>query len=239
MKKFLAALAVVLCVAFPALAEVEQDIELHRVIGGLYALAAAVNIHGGVNPGTSALSKYFGDNAAAEWHSTSKILRQDGAIWVGVPVGKYSSARQYLRSHSKDLAILDAPGSYAWLGGEYAWLKAADISGNSIKPIKLFAAMGSGSDSSAVFLTQDQEQWWKAIPEFGPNSAKMVMEKLGVKYTPELHSPAGTSRNSIYNDVKPSSVGVPGKMHVGQKKSSFDFGIEMGEVIFNPIPNVR
>ena len=31
MKKFLVALAVMLCAAFPALAKVEQDIELHRV----------------------------------------------------------------------------------------------------------------------------------------------------------------------------------------------------------------
>ena len=239
MKKFLAAATAVLFMAFPVCAEVEQDMELHRVIGGLYTLAAAVNLYGVVNPGPAALSRYFGGNASAEWHSTSRIEPQNGAIWVGVPVGKYSTARQYLRSRSKELAILDSPGGYAWLGGEYAWLKAADVSGNSIKPVKLFAAMGSGSDSSAVFLTQNQDQWWKAEPEFMSNSVKLVMDKFGVKNAPELHSPKGASRSSIYDEVRPSSVGVPDKMHVGQKKSSFDFGIEMGDVIFNPIPSTK
>ena len=237
---FCALLSVLLCTALPVSAEVEQDTELHRVIGGLYTLAAAVNINGGVNPGMAVLRRYFGNDIPSDWLSASKIMREGGAIWAGVPVGKYSSARQYLRANSKELAIMDSPGGYAWLGGDYAWLKAAEISGNTIRPVKIIAAMGAGSDSDAVFFsTQSQSNWWQASPSFGTNSAKTVIEMFGVKNAPELHRPGGVSKSTLYDEVKPSSVGVPGKMHVGQKKSSFDMSIEMGDVIFNPIPNTR
>ncbi len=232
--------AVLLCMVFPVYAEVEQDTELHRVIGGLYSLAAAVNLNGGVNPGTASLRRYFGSDVPSDWLSASKVVREGGAVWVGVPVGKYSSARQYLRNNSKELAVFDSPGGYAWLGGDYAWMKAADISGNSIRPVKILASMGSGSDSDAVFFsTQGRPEWWQASPSFGANSAKMVIDMFGVKNAPELHRPGGVSRSSIYDEVRPSSVGMPGKMHVGHRKSSFDMSIEMGDVIFNPIPNTR
>lgn len=239
MKSFFAAVIVVLCISCSALAEVEQDTELHRVIGGLYSLAAAVNMNGNTNPHINQLRKYFGNDTPTDWQVTSRVSRAQNAIWVGVPVGRYSSARRFLRSHSQELAILDSPGGYAWLGGDYAWIKAADITGDTLRSVRLLAARGSGEDSEVVFLsTPGQAQWWQASPGFGVNSAKKVAETFGVKDAPELHRPGGVTTN-IYDTVKPAEVKTPDKVHYGTRKSSFDMSIEMGDVLFRPIPNIR
>lgn len=239
MKKFFAVILILLCMSFSVSAdEVEQDTELHRVIGGLYTLAAAVNLNRSVNPSITQISRYF-SSVPDEWQITTGLTREKNALWVGVPVGKYSTARHFLRSHSKELGILDSPGGYAWLGGDYAWLKAADISGNTLKPIELHASRGAGIDSGIIFFSvPEMPQWWQADPSFGPNSAKMITDTFGIKNAPELHKPEGVSKN-VYDTMKHSSVRVPEKMHVGTQKSSFDMSIEMGDVIFNPIPNTR
>lgn len=236
MKKFFAVLTVSLCLVCPVSAQVQKDTELHRVIGGLYSLVSAVNMNGSINPGTAQLRRYF-VNVPSDWKIN--ITRANNAVWAGVYVGKYSSARHYLRSHARELGIMDSPGGYAWLGGEYAWLKAGDISGDTLKPVKLRASRGAGSDSGVIFFSApDQEDWWQGNPDFGENTAKSIIDMYGVKDAPELHKPEGVS-TSVYESVKPSSVGLPGKMRISNPKSSFDMSIEMGDVLFNPIPNTR
>ena len=47
-KIFVSVIIAVLCVSGCASAGVEKDIELHRVIGGLYSLVCAVDINGNI-----------------------------------------------------------------------------------------------------------------------------------------------------------------------------------------------
>ena len=220
----------ILCLAGCAYGNVEADPEIHRVIGGLYSLACAVELNGNSEPQISQLRQYFSD-VPNDWYSTVQISRVNNAVWAGVSVGKMSTARQFLRRHAQELGICDSPEGYAWLGGDYAWLKVSGLSG-------LRAARGKGTDSGAVFLNvQGSESWWMSVPSFTNQAAKSVMSKHGVKNPPELHKPSGI-HTSIYESVKPSDVRKPADIHVGRKRSSFDKQIEIGkdvDLIFNPL----
>lgn len=220
----------ILCLAGCAYGNVEADPEIHRVIGGLYSLACAVELNGNSEPQISQLRQYFSD-VPNDWYSTVQVSRVNNAVWAGVSVGKMSTARQFLRRHAQELGICDSPEGYAWLGGEYAWLKVSGLSG-------LRAARGKGTDSGAVFLNvQGSESWWMSVPSFTNQAAKSVMSKHGVKNHPELHKPSGI-HTSIYESVKPSDVRKPADIHVGRKRSSFDKQIEIGrdvDLIFNPL----
>ena len=220
-----------------AFADVEPDTEIHDVLGGLYALTCAVAMNGETQPHINQLRKYFAD-VPNDWYNIVQLAIQNNAVWAGVAVGKFSSARKFLREHSAELGILDAPGGYAWLGGAYAWVKAADIVNGKLRPSGVIAARGKSPDSGVVFLsTNGQDSWWMASPAFTPQAAKEVISRCGVKKAPELHKPSGVHQ-SVYESVKPSDVKKPGDMHVGRRKSSFDVRMDIGkDVIFDPFPN--
>ena len=221
-----------------AFAAVEPDTELHGVIGGLYSLTCAAALNGETQPHINQLRKYFAD-VPNDWYNTVQLSTEKNAVWAGVAVGKFSSARKFLREHSAELGILDSPGGYAWLGGAYAWVKAADIVNGRLKPSGIIAARGKGRDSGLVFLsTNGQEFWWMGSPSFTPQAAKDIISRWGVKNAPELHRPSGVYSESVYESVRPSDVKKPGDMHVGRRKSSFDVRMDLGkDVIFDPFPN--
>ena len=232
MKKiFVSVMIAVLCLSGYAYGNVEADPEIHRVIGGLYSLACAVELNGTSEPQIRQLRQYFSD-VPNDWYSQVQISRVNNAVWAGVFVGKISTARQFLRGHAQELGICESPEGYAWLGGEYAWLKVSGLSG-------LRAARGKGTDSGAVFLNvQGSDSWWMASPSFTPQAAKSVLTKHGIKNPPELHKPSGI-HTSIYEEVKPSDVRKPADMHVGRRRNSFDKEIELGrdvDLILNPLP---
>lgn len=209
---------------------IEPDTELHRVIGGLYSLASVLRLNDNPNPHPSQLRRFFTD-IPGDWLNSARVSSEGGSFWAGVPVGKYSSARSFLRTHAAELGIMETPGGYAWLGGGYAWLNVED----SAKKLKV--SRGSGTDSKILFFsTEGQDTWWQAWPDLTPGAASSLIELYGVSDAPELHVPSGVSR-SLYDEVKPASVRVPDEMHVGRTKSSFDVEVEIGDVIFDPIPN--
>ncbi len=224
----------VLCLSGYACANVEADPEIHRVIGGLYTLACAVELNGKTEPQIQQLRQYFSD-VPNDWYSTVQISRVNNALWAGVSVGKISTARQFLRTHAQELGICESPEGYAWLGGYYAWLKISGLSG-------LRAARGTGTDSGLVFLNMNNSDlWWMASPSFTNQAAKSVISKHAAKNHPELHKPSGI-HTSIYESVKPSDVRKPGDMHVGRRRNSFDKEIELGrdvDLIFNPLLKQR
>ena len=218
-----------------AYAEVEQDTEIHRVMGGLYSLASAVNLNNTVSPQVRQLRKYF-VNIPENWQDSVKVERVKNSVWVGVLVGKYSSARKFLKSNAESMNIMESPGAHSWRGGDYAWLKAADIRSNHLVPVKILASRAE--DDDMFFSTEGQKLWWQENPKFSANSAEAILKKSGTILA-DLHESSKGTRHSIYNEVRPSGVGTPGKIHVGTKKSSFDMSIPIGDVIFNPIPNTR
>ena len=229
-KIFVSVIIAVLCVSGCASAGVEKDIELHRVIGGLYSLVCAVDINGSNTNHINQLRQYFED-IPDNWHNQVQLSRVNDAIWAGVNVGKYSSARKFLRANAQSMGIKESPEGYAWLGGDYAWLKVSDV--------KLKAARGTGQDSNLVFLSVDGESWWMSQPVFSASAAGEIMRKFGIKDAPELHRPSGL-HETVYDTVRPNAPQKPKDIHIGTKKSSMDMDIELGtDVIFSPIPNIR
>ena len=220
-----------LCLCSFAAPVVEPYRDIHEVIGGLYALASVVDASG--NIGT--LSKNFVDKLPDGF----EVKRVNNAVWVGVPVKKLSGVRGYLRSNSKSLKITDSPEGHSWMSGDSAWLMAGKIVNGKLNAIELLAARSQ--DSGAIFFsTQGQDSWWLAFPELNRHASELVLRKFGVSNAPELHEPSesGSERVSIYDSVRPSPVRRPGKIHVGGRRSD-DVSIEMGDVIFNPIPGSR
>ena len=214
----------------------ESEAENHKIIGGLYSLAAAVELNEKTNPDINSLVRFF-ERIPPGWQNEIKIENNKKSIWVGISVAG-SSARRYLRSNAKRLGILENPGGSAWLGSEFAWLKAADIVKKKIKPVEFSAAE---SDGIIFFGSDESDSFFAAWPNFTASSIKKILAAHGTENHPELKAPKvqENQRVSIYDEVRPSSVRVPDKMHVGTKKSSFDMSMEVGDVIFNPIPNVH
>lgn len=218
-------------------AVVEEDAELHKIVGGLYSLASAVELNNRPKADINALVRFF-ERIPAGWQDAVKVETDKGSIWVGIAVGQYSSARRYLRSNAEALKIMESPNGAAWLGGDYAWLKAADVAKKKIRPVKFSAAQGDGT---IFFNAPDTETWWAAWPDLTARAEKDILEAHGADAGTELHAPKadGEAKISIYDEVRPSSVRVPDKMYMGTRKNSFDMSVEVGDVIFNPIPNVH
>ena len=240
MRKLVASLSIVMfMLSAQAFADVEPDPEIHKVIGGLYSLSCSVVLNGNPQPHINQLRQYFTD-VPNDWYTTSQLASANNALWVGVEVGQYSTARKFLREHSGELGITESPGGYAWLGGSHAWMKAADVVNGKLKPSRFSAARGAGTDSAAFFFSSDgRNDWWMSSPSFTPQAVREVISLCGVNNAPKLYRPSGV-HTSIYESVKPSDVRKPGDMHVGRKRSSFDMEVELGkDVIFNPIPNRR
>lgn len=237
-------LILVLSCSAHAATVVENDAELHKIIGGLYALASAVELNANSKPDVNSLVRFF-ERIPPGWQNEVEIKndKDKKTIWVGISAGKSSEARNYLRSHSKELGIFEKPGGDNWLGGKTAWIKAADAAKKKIKPVEFSAAQG---DETIFFNVPGTDTWWAAWPVFTQRAEKDILEAHGVNDAPELHAPKAADRKensgamtSIYDEVKPSSVRVPGEMRMSRKKSSFDMSVEVGDVIFNPIPSVR
>ena len=230
-KVFVSVVMVVLVLVATANAAVENDTELHRVVGGLYSLVGAVNINDNPKPHINQLRQYF-ENVPNNWNNQVQLSLVNNAVWAAINVDKYSSARKFLRTNAQNMGIKEAPEGYAWLGGDYAWLKVSDV--------KLTTAKGTGQDSGLLFMSADDgKTWWMSQPMFTDEAADEIMRRYGVKNAPELHRPSGI-HESAYDSVKPSDPKKPKDIHIGTRKSSFDMGIELGtDVILNPIPNTR
>lgn len=216
-------------------AEVNPDTEIHRVIGGLYSLVSALAMNGQSAPNLRILRQYFADTPN-NWLDTIRVERAGNDLWAGVSVGKYSSARKYLRSHSAELGITNSPAGDSWFSGDYAWLKAGSINGVRLNPVKLMAAEGSDNDAGIIFFSTDANNWWQSYPSLTEKSSREILGLWGVK-TEGLHKPEGI-RRSIYDEVRPSEVMKPADMHAGRKhKFGESYDIDMGDVIFSPIPS--
>ncbi len=214
---------------------IENDFETHKIIGGLYSLASAVELNARAKVDVNSLVIFF-EKIPAGWQNTVRVEKNKNSIWVGVAVDKFSKARNYLRSHASELGIMESPGGSAWMSGDFAWLKAGDIAKKKIKPIEFSAAQGDDT----IFFNANNT-WWAAYPSLTSRAEREILEKHGAENAPELHAPVENKEEkvSIYEDVKPSSVRVPEKMTWTKQKSSYDMSVEVGDVIFNPLPNIH
>ena len=216
-------------------ADVNPDTEIHKVIGGLYSLVSALAVNGEADHDIRTLRKYFADIPGG-WLEGVKAVRVNNELWAGVSVGKYSTARKYLRANSQRLGITDTPAGSSWLGEDFAWVKAGVIHGGRLTASSLKASQADG----AVFFSVDGNEWWQSYPDFTRKAAQEVMSRWGVKVS-GLHKPEGVSdRVSIYDQVRPSEVRKPGEMHSNRKHEFGEsYDIDVGDVIFKPIPNTH
>ena len=239
MKKiFLSAVLILIfsCVSYGEV--VENDLEAHKIIGGLYSLVSAVELNARAKVDVNSTVRFF-EKIPAGWQNTVKIERDKNSIWVGVSVEK-SSARSYLRAHASELGIKENPGGAEWLSSDFVWLKAADIAKKKINSIEFSAAEGDGK-----LFFKAGGSWWLAYPAFNGRATREILDKHEDLNAPELHAPEeqtqqASDKTSIYELVKPSSIRVPDEIRMGRKKNSFDeMAVEVGDVVINPIPNVH
>ena len=239
MKKiFLSVLILIMSCSISAFAvEAVNDPEIQKTVGGLYSLVSAIELNNKAKTDINSLVRFF-ERIPPGWQNEVKIESDKKSIWAGISVAQNSPARSYLRNNAQKLKIYDAPNGNYWLGSDFAWVKAADIAKKKINPVEFSAAEGDGT----IFFSLDGSEWFAAWPNFKDYPEKEILEKHGTDSAPELHAPAAQdnqTRTSIYDEVKPSSVRVPDEMTMSRKKSSFDMSMEVGDVIFNPIPNVH
>ncbi len=241
MRKITCALLMLVIFSSCSFAEVNPDQEVHRIIGGLYSLAAAACLNDNVKPHINNLVAFFKD-IPDNWQNHAKIERVDSSVWVGVNVGKYSEARRFLRDNAEVLNIKESPEGLAWIGGDEAWIKAFDIKDGKIKSLRLKAAKGSGKDSNVIFLSsQGQLAWWQMNPTPKTATANEIISRWGIKDAPELHKPEAASKtNSIYESVKPSGViKKPANIHISTRKNKLDMSMNIGDVVFTPVPQLK
>ena len=236
MRKFLAAsILAMFMFSVTAYAEVNHDTEIHNVIGGLYSLVSALALNGEIAPDVRALRKYFADSPS-NWLETIRVERVNNDLWAGVTVGKLSSARKYLRTNAPNLGITDTPAGNAWMGGDFAWVKAGTIQNDKLIPSRLKAAQSDGT----IFLSANGNDWWQSHPSFTGKSSQELLAHWGVNVS-GLRKPQGVSGLvSIYDQVRPSEVRKPADMHTNRKHEFGEsYDIDMGDVIFRPVPSTR
>lgn len=237
MRKIVTALILCVFMCASCSAEVNPDPEVHRVIGGLYSLVSALAMNGQSAPNLRILRNYFADTPN-NWLDTIKVERVGNDLWAGVSVGKYSTARKYLRANSHELGITDKPAGDSWMSGDYAWLKAGSVNGVRLTPITLKAAKGSGNDSGTIFFSPNDFNWWQSYPSLNEKSSQEILTLWGVEAV-GLHKPEG-GRHSIYDEVRPSAVSKPADIHTGRRREFGEsYDVNMGDVIFNPIPRTN
>ena len=240
MRKILCSVLILMLCSSSLFADVNPDPEVHRIIGGLYSLAAAVTLNNNPTPKINNIVSLFKD-IPENWQKSAKIERVNSSVWVGIDVNKYSTARHFLRDNAEALGILESPEGYAWIGGDEAWLKAGEVKDGKIKSIRLKAAKGSGKDSHVIFITTEgQVSWWQMNPTPKSSFADKILSRWGVSDSIELHKPESTVSTSIYESVKPLKViKKPANIHIGTRKNSLDMSMNIGDVVFTPVPQLK
>ena len=221
---------------------VEPDVETHRLLGSLCALAAAANLHGlegkGV-PDPAHLERYFQRESLPEgWPDSVRVEARSESWWVGAAVGNHSAARKFLRSNAPELRVFDVPGGLPWMGAPFAWVEAVRFgTGKKPESFGLKAAEGYGQDKDALFFNAPPSDgyWWSPLRFTAPARAQ-ILKRWGQK----LDDPALTrpqERAAEKEHFKASPVGLPEEFNVSSDQEPG--AVEMGDVLFNPIPRTR
>ena len=220
---------------------VEPDVEVHRVVGALYALSVAMNLYYAESeaiPSPEQLGRYFRrDTLPAGWPESVHIASFDGAWWVGVAVDPYSPARKFLRANAPELSILDAPGGAPWMGASFAWMKASGAGKGSASPAAEVTE-GSGEDRNELFFrTPGTDRYWWSPLRFSASVRDSVLKRWG-------HAAEGAAlavpqeRAAAKEEFRASPVGLPEEFGVSSDREPGS-SVELGDVIFNPIPRPR
>ena len=230
---------------------VEPDVEVHRVVGALYALSAAMNLYhaeSGAIPSPEQLGRCFRrDTLPGGWPESVRVASYGGAWWVGVAVDPYSPARKFLRANAPELSILDAPGGAPWMGASFAWMEAlrmevlrmkASGAGKNSASSAVEAAEGSGEDRNELFFrTPGTDRYWWSPLRFSDSARASVLKRWGRAVEGSALT-VPRERAAVKEEFRATPVGLPEEFGVSSDQESGS-SVEMGDVIFNPIPRPR
>lgn len=213
-----------------ASAAVEQNIDAHEVIGGLLTVASLTNVYEAEHKSAPNSAKQLGAYGLGTLAESAQIRAAGGAVWVGIPVGKTSRARGFIRTHAPEIGLFDAPDGGEWMSGDLVWFRASK-KGAAPRSV-ISAAHGAGDEAGIVFLSAaGSGYWWLAVSSLNDNARRKITELFGTDDAPMLRAPRSVSEG---DEFRSAPIELPPDIHVGS--GSGDEGIEMGDVIFNPIP---
>ena len=225
---------------------VEPDVEVHRVVGALYALSAAMNLYHAESeaiPSPEQLGRYFRrDTLPGGWPESVHVASFGGAWWVGVAVDPYSPARRFLRANAPELSILDAPGGAPWMGASFAWMEAlrmgASGAGKGSASPAVEVAEGSGEDRNELFFrTPGTDRYWWSPLRFSDSARASVLKRWGRAVEGSALT-VPRERAAVKEEFRATPVGLPEEFGVSSDQEPGS-SVEMGDVIFNPIPRPR
>ncbi len=219
---------------------VEPDVEVHRVVGALYALSVAMNLYYAESeaiPSPEQLGRYFRrDTLPSGWPESVHIASFEGAWWVGVAVD-HSPARKFLRANAPELSILDAPGGAPWMGASFAWMKASGAGKGSASPAAEVTE-GSGEDRNELFFrTPGTDRYWWGPLRFSDSARASVLGRWG-RAAEGFALTVPRERAAVKEEFRATPVGLPEEFGVSSDQEPGS-SVEMGDVIFNPIPRPR
>jgi hypothetical protein len=238
--------ALLLCgVAVPAEAVViEADPDIQLVMGDLSALAVAMRLHregtrGTACPSVEQLAAYLEAPLYASPNEEFRTADADGAWWVGRRVPEYSRARAFLRANAELLGLYDRESTSFWMGGAFVWMRGITFEHEgSATAADIRVAPGDGKDVQYLFFSSPgtNRYWWSRLI-YTPAARKAALEKSGTKESgPFVVPPAPPSAKE---KLSASPVFVPPEFSVGPESDDLSAPLEMGDVIFNPIPRPR
>lgn len=219
---------------------VEPDVEVHRVVGALYALSAAMNLYHaepGAIPSPEQLGRFFQrDTLPSGWPGSVRVASYEGAWWVGVAVDPYSPARKFLRANAPELNVLDAPGGAPWMGASFAWMEALRLGASGAPAAE--AAEGSGEDRNELFFrTPGTDRYWWSPLRFSDSARASVLKRWGRAVDGSTLT-VPQERAAAKEEFRAAPVGLPEEFGVSSDQEPGS-SLEVGDVIFNPVPRPR
>ncbi|MDR1730948.1 MAG: hypothetical protein LBR61_02530 [Synergistaceae bacterium] len=247
-KKMLTA-ALLLCIAaVPAWGIViEAEPELQAIMGDLHTLALALRMYHektGENrcPALEQLTGQLEKPSDPALRENVRLVGTKDAWWVGRRVPDYSRARPFLRARAGLFGLYEEDCKGLWLGGPFVWMKALSFEGEKKSARAVFpdirVAAGTEKDARYLFFSSPETDyfWWSDLT-FIPSARHAALEKFGTNLSGPFVVPPAPETPA--ENLQASPVSLPPKFRVGPDDEEYPAGVEMGDMIFSPVPRVR
>lgn len=224
---------------------VETEPDLQLVLGDLTTLAVAVRHHtesmpkSGL-PALEQLERYFENKSLTQdWPKAYQLAEHDGDWWVGRNVTEFSRSRKFMRTYAKALGLFETPGGSPWFSGGKVWIKIRSAATKTLPSTwaKLTVVPGQADNAQHLFINiEGTDYYWWSNLLFTPSAREAILKMYRSTHQKEgLRIPNPSTAQS--ESIKASPVGLPEEFTVSKDEEIQQ--IEMGGVIFNPIPKMQ